>query len=145
MESKSAAVLPSWRWIISAVDHVETLDWAALRDVVLASLEDMKAVDPVVLDVRGKTGITDIMVVASGNSGRHVKAIADRVVEDAREQGVRPLGVEGEDSAEWVLVDLGDVVVHVMGANTRELYRLERIWGIDDADSDASSADSSRA
>ncbi|SEO75422.1 ribosome-associated protein [Aquisalimonas asiatica] len=127
------------------MDHVETLDWAALRDVVLASLEDMKAVDPVVLDVRGKTGITDIMVVASGNSGRHVKAIADRVVEDAREQGVRPLGVEGEDSAEWVLVDLGDVVVHVMGANTRELYRLERIWGIDDADSDASSADSSRA
>ncbi|MFV8835870.1 ribosome silencing factor [Aquisalimonas sp.] len=105
----------------------------------------MKAVDPVVLDVRGKTGITDIMVVASGNSGRHVKAIADRVVADAREQGVRALGVEGEDSAEWVLVDLGDVVVHVMGANTRELYRLERIWGIDDADSDAPSADSSRA
>lgn len=126
------------------MDHVETLDWAALKDVVLASLEDMKAVDPVVLDVRGKTGITDIMVVASGNSGRHVKSIADRVVADAREQGVRALGVEGEDSAEWVLVDLGDVVVHVMGASTRELYRLERIWGIDDADSDSPAADSSR-
>lgn len=131
---------PPWRWIISAPDHVETLDWAELRDVVLTALENMKAVDPVVLDVRGKTGITDVMVVASGNSGRHVKAIADRVVEDAKTHSMRPLGVEGEDSAEWVLVDLGDVVVHVMVPKMRDLYRLERIWGIEDAEGPASSA-----
>ncbi|MDN3517325.1 ribosome silencing factor [Aquisalimonas lutea] len=116
------------------------MDWAELRDVVLTALENMKAVDPVVLDVRGKTGITDVMVVASGNSGRHVKAIADRVVEDAKTYRMRPLGVEGEDSAEWVLVDLGDVVVHVMVPKMRDLYRLERIWGIEDAEEPASSA-----
>ncbi len=127
-----------WRWIISATDNVETLDWAELRDVVLAALEDMKAVDTVVLDVRGKTGITDVMVVASGNSSRHVKAIADRVGEDARKHNMRPLGVEGEDSAEWVLVDLGDVVVHVMIPKMRELYRLERIWGFDESEDKAS-------
>lgn len=127
-----------WRWIISATDNVETLDWAELRDVVLAALEDMKAVDTVVLDVRGKTGITDVMVVASGNSSRHVKAIADRVGEDARKHNMRPLGVEGEDSAEWVLVDLGDVVVHVMTPKMRELYRLERIWGFDESEDEAS-------
>lgn len=102
--------------------------------MVLTSLEDMKAVEPMVLDVRGKTGITDIMVVASGNSGRHVKAIAARVVEDAKDRGLRPLGVEGEESAEWVLVDLGDVVVHVMVPKMRDLYRLERIWGIDESE-----------
>ena len=96
------------------------------------------------LDVRGKTGITDVMVVVSGNSGRHVKAIADRVVEDAREHGVRALGVEGEDGAEWVLVDLGDVVVHVMVPKVRDLYRLERIWGIED-DEPSGAADDQQA
>ena len=131
-----------WRWIISAPDHVETLDWAELRDVVLAALEDMKAVDTVVLDVRGKTGITDVMVVASANSSRHVKAIADRVGEDAKKHNMRPLGVEGEDSAEWVLVDLGDVVVHVMIPKMRELYRLERIWGFDASEDEASQSGS---
>ena len=94
----------------------------------------MKAVDPVSLDVRGRTGITDFMFIASGNSNRHVKAIADAVAERARESGVRPLGMEGETAAEWILVDLGDVVVHVMLPRVRELYRLERIWGIDAPD-----------
>lgn len=111
-----------------------TLSCEALRDVVLTALGDLKAVDPVVLDVRGKTGICDFMIVATGNSARHVKSIADSVVEKAREQGVRALGVEGADSAEWVLVDLGDVVTHVMQPAVRELYRLERIWGIEEVD-----------
>ncbi len=102
-----------------------------LQDSVLEALEDMKAIDPVSLNVRGRTGITDFMFIASGNSNRHVKAIADRVVENVRRAGVRPLGVEGEQAAEWILVDLGDAVVHVMLPRVRELYRLERIWGLD--------------
>ncbi len=97
----------------------------------LDALDEIKAVDPVVLDVRGKTGITDLMVVVSGNSNRHVKAIADTVVEHMKRKGLRPLGVEGEEAAEWILVDLGDAVVHVMLPRVRELYRLERIWGVD--------------
>ncbi|MFO7857538.1 MAG: ribosome silencing factor [Ectothiorhodospiraceae bacterium] len=108
--------------------------------MVLEALEDMKAEDPVVLDVRGKTGITDAMVVATGNSGRHVNAIAERVVEDAKSHSMRPLGIEGLDSAEWVLVDLGDVVVHVMVHRMRDLYRLERIWGVA-ASEDAAAGD----
>ena len=116
------------------------MDWAALRDVVLGALEDMKAEEPMVLDVRGRTGITDAMVVASGNSGRHVLAIADRVEQEARRHGVRAVGTEGEETAEWVLVDLGDVVVHVMVPRIRELYRLERIWGVDDEAADGDSA-----
>ncbi|MCC5856766.1 MAG: ribosome silencing factor [Ectothiorhodospiraceae bacterium] len=102
-----------------------------LQTLVLDALEEIKAVEPVVLDVRGKTGITDLMVVVSGTSNRHVKAIADTVVEHVKQQGLRPMGVEGEEAADWILVDLGDAVVHVMLPRVRELYRLERIWGVD--------------
>lgn len=104
--------------------------------MVLEAMDDLKALDPVVLDVRGKTGITDLMIVAAGNSARHVKSIADNVAEKAKERGVRPLGMEGAEAAEWVLVDLGDVVVHVMLPRIRDLYRLERIWGIEEDDED---------
>lgn len=106
--------------------------------VVRHALEDLKAVEPVTLDVRGKTPITDLMIIASGNSTRHVKSIVDSVVEKAKEAGLRPLGVEGEDAGEWILVDLGDAVVHVMLPAVRELYRLERIWGLDADEEDAS-------
>jgi ribosome-associated protein len=102
-----------------------------LEQVVKNALEDLKAVEPVMLDVRGKTPITDMMFVASGNSTRHVKSIADSVIDKARQAGVRPVGIEGEDAGEWILVDLGDAVVHVMLPKVRELYRLERIWGFD--------------
>jgi len=97
---------------------------------VLAAIGDLKGVDPAVLDVRDKTGITDYMIVVSGNSNRHVKSIAENVIQKAKQAGVQPLGVEGEEAGQWVLVDLGDVVVHVMQPAVRDLYRLERIWGI---------------
>ena len=99
-----------------------------LEGIVTAALEDMKAVNVKVMDVRGLTDIADVMVVASGNSDRHVRSIADRVIEKAKESGVRPLGVEGAREGEWVLVDLHDVVVHVMLPRVREFYSLERMW-----------------
>ncbi len=99
-----------------------------LQDVVTAALDDMKAVNVKVLDVRGLTDIADTMIIASGNSDRHVKSIADRVVEKAKESGFRPLGKEGERDGEWVLVDLQDVILHVMLPRVREFYGLERLW-----------------
>ncbi len=92
------------------------------------ALADMKAVDARVLDVRGHSSFTDIMVVASGTSSRHVKGIADAVIQRAKANGVTPLGTEGESAAEWILVDLGDVVVHVMQAQVRAFYNLEKLW-----------------
>jgi ribosome-associated protein len=99
-----------------------------LQDTVTAALEDMKAVNVKVLDVRGLTDIADTMVIASGNSDRHVRSIADRVVEKAKALGYRPLGTEGARDGEWVLVDLQDIVVHVMLPRVREFYGLERLW-----------------
>jgi ribosome-associated protein len=103
----------------------------ALRKIVVDALEELKAQDLVVLDVRGIASFTDLMVVASGASTRQVKALADKVIEQCRSAGVRPLGVEGEREAEWVLVDLGDIVVHVMLPQTRDFYNLEKLWSVD--------------
>jgi ribosome-associated protein len=105
-----------------------------LVDLVVEALEDVKAVDIRVVDVRGKTAITDVMVIASGNSDRHVKALADNVVIKAKEAGVQPLGVEGQDSRDWMLVDLNDVVVHVMLPGVRDFYNLEKLWMQDSQD-----------
>jgi ribosome-associated protein len=99
-----------------------------LRDVALAALDEIKAIDVRVLDVRPLTDITDFMIIASGRSNRQVRALADEVVAEATLRGVRPLGVEGFDQGTWVLVDLGDVVVHVMQPATRDFYQLERLW-----------------
>jgi ribosome-associated protein len=104
---------------------------ALLRQVHLA-LEDLKAKDAIEIDVRGKTSVCDYMVIASGTSTRHVKSIADEVVRKVKELDVMPLGVEGEREAEWVLADLGDVVVHVMLPRVREFYALERLWTVGD-------------
>ena len=101
---------------------------AALVKTVVAALEDMKAVNVKVMDVRKVTDVSDCMVLASGNSDRHVRSIADRVVERAKAAGFRPMGMEGERDAEWVLVDLNDVIVHVMLPRVREFYGLEELW-----------------
>ena len=94
------------------------------------ALDDLKAVEPVVLDVRSLSSVMDYLIVASGTSSRHVKSLADNVLMKAKEQGVRPLGVEGERAGEWVLVDFGDVVVHVMQPAARSFYDLERLWSV---------------
>jgi ribosome silencing factor RsfS/YbeB/iojap len=103
-----------------------------LRSLVLAALDDLKARDVREVDVRGKSSVTDLLVVASGTSSRHVKSIADEVVKKAKQAGLPPIGVEGQREAEWVLVDLGDIVVHVMLPRTREFYGLERLWTVGD-------------
>ncbi len=99
-----------------------------LVQVVESALDELKAKDVVRIDVRELTSVTDFMIIASGTSNRHVSSLSDTVVEKAKEAGCRPLGVEGKDSGEWVLVDLGDVVVHVMQPATRQFYDLERLW-----------------
>jgi len=107
-----------------------------LNDVtkrVQKSLEDMKAVDIKMIDVAGKSSMADVLFFATGNSTRHVKSIAEGVAINEKENGNMPLGVEGKDSAEWVLVDLNDVIVHVMLESTRDFYQLEKLWEADDA------------
>jgi ribosome-associated protein len=101
---------------------------AALVRTVVAALEDMKATNIKVMDVRKVTDVSDCMVLASGNSDRHVRSIADRVVEYCKSAGFRPMGMEGERDGEWVLVDLNDVIVHVMLPRVREFYGLEELW-----------------
>lgn len=103
-----------------------------LRLRVLAALDELKAKDVREIDVRGKTSIADTLIIASGTSTRHVKSIADEVVKYAKQAGMMPLGVEGQREAEWVLVDLGDIVVHVMLPRIREFYGLERLWTVGD-------------
>jgi ribosome-associated protein len=103
---------------------------SALVKVVEAALADMKAVNISILDVRGLTDIADTMVIASGNSDRHVKSIAERVGYEAKRAGFHAMGVEGERDGEWALVDLNDVIVHVMLPRVREFYRLESLWDI---------------
>lgn len=100
----------------------------ALKNVVLTALEDLKAKDVTVLDVSKRTSVTDYMIIASGNSSRHVKSLAQNVADEAKQNGHRPLGVEGGATSDWVLVDLGEIVVHVMMPSTREFYDLERFW-----------------
>jgi len=102
----------------------------ALTDIAIAALADMKAVNVRILDVRKLTDVTDTMIVATGTSDRHVKSIADRVVERCRQAGHRPYGVEGEREGEWVLVDLQDLIVHVMLPRIREFYGLEKLWDL---------------
>jgi ribosome-associated protein len=102
----------------------------SLVQVVEGALDEMKAVNVRVLDVHKLTDIADTMVIASGNSDRHVRSIADRIVEHAKKAGFRPMGIEGDRDGEWVLVDLHDVIVHIMLPRVREFYRLESLWDV---------------
>ncbi len=99
-----------------------------LKQTALQALDDLKGIDISVFDVRSMTSVTDVMIIATGTSDRHVKSLADAVVMACKHAGVQPLGVEGEREGEWVLVDLGDVVVHVMQPRVREFYALEKLW-----------------
>jgi ribosome-associated protein len=119
---------------LTTTRHNKAVTTATLRKSVIDALEDLKAKDIREIDVQGKTSIADLLVIASGTSARHVKSIADEVVKFAKKAGVMPLGVEGEREAEWVLVDLGDVIVHVMLPRIREFYGLERLWAVADRD-----------
>ena len=105
-----------------------------LLEIVLAALDDIKGVDSKVIDVRGLTSITDRMVIVSGTSTRHLKALADNVVLEAKQHGFDALGVAGENGSEWILVDLADVVVHVMMPAIRDFYALEKLWSVGDQD-----------
>jgi len=99
-----------------------------LRDLATQSLDDMKGIDIVTMDVRPLTSITDYMIICTGRSTRHVKALAETVAYKAKEQGAHNVRTEGDKDNEWILVDLGDVVVQVMIATTRSFYRLEDLW-----------------
>jgi|TARA_B110001469_G_scaffold119475_1_gene127094 ribosome-associated protein len=108
-----------------------------LQLLVIDALEDIKAEDIQVLDVMAMTDVTDYMVIATGKSTRQVKALANEVSVQAKAAGVNPLGMEGEDVGEWALVDLGDVIVHVMTAQVRATYNLEKLWSVPDSPEDA--------
>lgn len=105
-----------------------TIQDAALSELVLHALDDLKAVDPVVVDVRDLTSVMDYLIIASGTSSRHVKSLANNVIVEAKAQGFNPIGMEGDGPGEWVLVDFGDIVVHVMQPAIRGLYDLESLW-----------------
>src|SRR3569832_2842227 len=130
-----------WCWFFCAPPNsIETrsmtekpLNTDQLRELALAALDDLKAKDVKELDVRTLTGITDYMIIARGTSTRHVKSLADSVVEKAKQAGSRPLSVEGEREAEWILVALADVVVHVMLPTTRDFYQLVKLWDAGEA------------
>jgi len=100
----------------------------SLKSVVIDALADMKALEVKVLDVRGLTDIADFMVIASGTSDRHVRSVAQRVVEKTKQAGFRPHGVEGQQDSDWVLIDLNELIVHVMLPRVREFYGLEKLW-----------------
>lgn len=100
----------------------------ALQTFVVDKIDDLKGQDIITLDVQGKSSITDYMVICTGTSSRHVVSIADHVAQESRAAGTIPLGVEGENSGDWVVVDLGDVIVHVMQEDSRRLYELEKLW-----------------
>lgn len=102
-----------------------------LKKLAITALEDLKAEDILVLDVKDKTTVTDWIIVATGSSSRHVRSIANNVAIEAKKANAPHLGSEGEEDGEWVLVDLGDVIVHVMQRQAREYYDLESLWSVD--------------
>ena len=118
MSNKPAAAKPAENTKIEEV----------LKKLAIDALEDLKAIDLKTLDVTDLSDVTDYMVICSGRSSRHIKSLANSIITKAKEAGYKPLGIEGEQSKEWVLVDLGEVVVHIMVPEARDLYNLEELW-----------------
>jgi ribosome-associated protein len=133
MRGTPAAMLECRRPIVDATQAIcpDSVTANQLQALVINTLDEVKAQDVRVFDVTDKTSVTDHMVVASGTSSRHVKTIADHLVTAAKQAGFRPLGVEGAGDSDWVLVDLADVVVHVMLPQARSFYNLEKLWAVD--------------
>ena len=127
----SSGILSGHEFIViqSRSPQGENLQGKALQDFVIDKIDDLKGQDIIAIDVKGKSSITDCMIICTGTSTRHVVSIADHVVQESRAAGLLPLGVEGEATADWVVVDLGDVIVHVMQEESRRLYELEKLWG----------------
>lgn len=102
-----------------------------LLKIVLDELDNRKGQQIITLDVRDKTSFTDYMVLVTGTSNRHLMSLCENVTEKVKENGVKPLGLEGGPGADWVLLDLGDVIVHAMTAQARNFYQLEKLWSVD--------------
>ena len=115
---------------MNSLNSRDELTTDQLQQLVISSLEDFKAVDIQVIDVSGRNPLTERMVIASGNSTRHVKSMAENLVVNAKAEGSIPLGIEGAGEGEWVLVDLNDVIVHLMLPQTRAFYNLEKLWEV---------------
>lgn len=105
-----------------------------LNDIIITALENIKAKDIVTLDVSAMSNVMDTLIIASGTSSRHVRSVAENAIEEAKKHNIRPIGTEGLDAPEWVLVDFGDTVLHVMMPATRELYDLEKLWSLKPSD-----------
>ena len=130
VKSKSTKAAPTGAHPATAPDKAKAAAarTASLKKVVVNALDDMKALEVKVLDVRGLTDVADTMVIASGTSDRHVRSVAKNVVERTKAAGFRPHGVEGQQDSDWVLIDLNEMIVHVMLPRVREFYGLEKLW-----------------
>lgn len=117
---------------LTQANEANNLTFDQLRDLVISSLEDFKAIDIHQVDVSGQNPLTDMFVIASGSSNRHIRSMAENLILKAKEAGCPPLGVEGQRDADWVLVDLNDVIVHLMLPQTRAFYNLEKLWAASD-------------
>jgi len=104
----------------------------ALKNLVETTLNDLKAIDLTAIDLQGRSLMSDYLIICTGRSTRHVSAMAEKLVEAVKKNGIKPLGVDGKDRGEWVLIDLIDVVVHIMIADVRAFYDLESLWGSPD-------------
>ena len=110
---------------------IQKIQPSRVRDLVLSSLDELKAVNPVTINVKKLSSFTDYLMIASGTSSRHIQSIGEKVLEDLKSKKIKPLGVEGQGSEEWLLIDLGDVVLHLMSTNARTFYDLESLWDPD--------------
>ena len=124
------------------VDKAAPMKSVQMANLAKEALDDLKAINVVTMDVSELTDVMDYMVIASGSSSRHVKSLASNVAVELKKRGIHIIGVEGEKTGDWVLVDLGDVVVHVMLPDMRDLYDLERLWTAHSSQRDAGSVQS---